>query len=69
MYKWRDVWGGGGHYEGLVRLVHALWSSMYKWRDVWGGGGGSFRIRTVFNFMQTNLECGLSEAVSREVFV
>jgi hypothetical protein len=31
--------GGGGHYEGLVRLVHALWSSMYKWRDVWGGGG------------------------------
>jgi len=39
---------------------------MYRWRDVWRGGG-IFRIRTVFNFMQTNLECCLSEAVSREV--
>jgi hypothetical protein len=38
-----EMYGGGGHYEGLVRLVHALWSSMYKWRDVWGGGGGIFQ--------------------------
>ena len=33
-----EMYGGGGHYEGLVRLVHAWWSFMYRWRDVWGGG-------------------------------